>query len=344
MVCADAGCAEQKLHYDFPAERVQTRLLPTLSMLVALHDDAELIIGPEKRIVRYHRGQMLVFGSRFVHGGSSYSSAHFRAFAYLSDHTFIPGNETDPYVADIMPIVEQPIQENVVPSTSRRKKRLRITSAVSYLGMEDDEAPCTQPKVSFFSIKLTASGWEWSNLEVAVDPTLRCEGLRVKHATRKGTGLPIFGCVPAHTCGTTHVWQYVSFGDVWPAQSTVCGCDRHATHKKVPAWGLGAWAKINESATPNCFIWANCIWLMDDVPGGTFLTVNYNITNVNRMVRGYHLSVGDEEAFQRCDVNTKTFLSKHKAKLFCATSQRFRGPLDWLRDKQRAGAVYHRVH
>lgn len=299
---------------------------------MALHDGAELLAGPEKNIVRYHRGQMVLFGSRFVHGGSSYLDTHFRAFAYISDATFVPGNETDPYV----PVP----QDEVLPGPSRDmqdqpRARLRSRRSVSYSGMEED-VRSTKPHLTFFSVAKKSAGWEWSNLEVAFDPSIQCDGLRVKIATSKGTGLPIFGCVMGKHCGTTHAWKYVRFGAVWPAEETVCGCAKHPAHGGVPAWGLGAWAKINESATPNCFIWANCIWLMDNVPAGTFLTVNYNITHANRGVRGYHLLVCDEEVFQRSDADIKAYVSKHKTKLFRGTCQRFRGPLHWLREKQSA--------
>lgn len=200
------------------------------------------------------------------------------------------------------------------------EKRTRNNPTYAGQDVDDNEARRQRDNVhvSFFECKYNAKddAYEWPGLEVAEEPEAGDEeGLRLTVAAKKGAAIPIMGYPALDDCGTTHSWKYTTFGRVWPT-GIICGHPHHETYKKVPVWGLAAWAKVNESMAPNCFMYANCIWLMDDLPAGTFLSVNYGITEEQRGKRGYEIAADDEEAFQRRDDKLKAYLDKHKEKLF----------------------------
>ena len=164
-------------------------------------------------------------------------------------------------------------------------------------------------------------GYVWANLEAEYDCRLKCRGLRVsmKRAS-KYTGLPIMGAVHAGSCGSLYEHKYVPEGNIWPS-GTICGWQEHGPMcNGIACGGLAAWGLINESATPNCVKIGNVIWLLDDLEPGTFLSLNYNVTDSIRQEHGYELVVPQGtaavKAFGRCDDYLAGYLQQYVDDMF----------------------------
>lgn len=201
----------------------------------------------------------------------------------------------------------------------REMRRLRTPVTGKYTDMEEKTNTKRTTGITFFVSKLSddGKGYLWPQLEVAEEPEAGENGLRVKTFIPRGTGLPIVGHPALADCGASHAWTYTAYGDVFPTNQTICGRPHHECYNDIPVWGTAPWAMVNESATPNCFICGNCLWVMDDLEPGTFLSVNYMISTKERAERGYELCVdSDDEQLQRRDDELKKFLDTHKEKVF----------------------------
>lgn len=98
VLCSEDNCSAQKLHTDFADKTVEGEPVVVLSLLIALDDEARVLVPDEHgKVVEFSLkiGDMLLFGHSFVHAGAAYTKANYRLFTYVGAWSFNPPNATN---------------------------------------------------------------------------------------------------------------------------------------------------------------------------------------------------------------------------------------------------------